>query len=423
MFKPFRTAVVLGAGVMGAQIAAQLANAGLTVYLLDLAAAGNKNAIVEAGFKKVLNLKPTLLFTEKTVRRIILGNFEEHFHRVAEVDWVIEAVVENLDIKRQLMEKVQEIVHEDAIISTNTSGLTIHQIAQSLSQPFRRRFLGTHFFNPLRYLKLLEVIPTPDTDSQVLERIQWFGRFHLRKEVVVAKDTPNFIANRIGIYAVMLSLRAYIGQGYTIEEVDVLTGTLVGRSKSATFRTADIAGLDTLVYVAENLYPVIPQDESREVFRVSDWLRQMVRMGALGTKAGRGFYKKEGERILSLNPNNLEYELPKPLNLGELEAIASVEDLGSRLRFLYQDKGRAGTFFRQTTLEMLGYSARRIPEIAESPSDIDRAMRWGFKWQLGPFEIWNILGFETVLADMKGSGIQLPAWVEKMPHKYTDGFY
>jgi len=424
MLKPFRTAAVLGAGVMGSQIAAHLANAGLTVYLLDLPAnASNKNELVETSFKKALKLSPPIFFTEKTARRVILGNFDQHFHRVAQVDWVIEAVMENLGIKQQLMERLEGVIGKDTIVSTNTSGLPIRAIAKGRSDSFRKRFLGTHFFNPPRYLKLLEVIPTTDTDPQVLERVKWFGRLHLGKGVVVAKDTPNFIANRIGVYVTMLGLRALIEQGYTIEEIDTLTGTIAGRPKSATFRTADLVGLDTLMYVADNLYPAIPHDESREVFRVPELLRKLVETGTLGAKTGQGFYKKQDRQILSLNLQTLTYEPAKPLNLGDIAAIDKIPDLGARLRALYHDPSRAGAFFRQSTLQMLGYSACRIPEIADSPADIDRAMRWGFGWELGPFEIWDALGFETVLADMKAAGIPVPEWVERMQYAGVGGFY
>ena len=413
MFKPFRTAAVLGAGVMGSQIAAHLANAGLTVHLLDLPANGsNKNELVETSFKKALKLSPPIFFTEKTARRVILGNFDEDFHSVAKVDWVIEAVVENLDVKRKLMERLESEIRSDAVVSTNTSGLPIHAIAQGRSDSFKKRFLGTHFFNPPRYLKLIELIPTTDTDPQVLERMKLFGELHLGKGVVVAKDTPNFIANRIGMYVTMLGLQALL-QGYTIEEIDTLTGTIAGRPKSATFRTADLVGLDTLMYVAGNLYPAIPHDESREVFRVPELLRKLVETGTLGAKTGQGFYKKQDRQILSLNPETLAYEPAKPLNLGDIEAISKIPDLGDRLRALYRDRGRAGEFFRESILKTLSYSACRIPEIADNPTDIDNAMRWGFGWEIGPFEIWNALGFETVLADMKAAEISVPEWVEK----------
>ncbi|MBF2005327.1 MAG: enoyl-CoA hydratase/isomerase family protein [Chlorogloeopsis fritschii C42_A2020_084] len=414
MFKPFRTAAVLGAGIMGTQIAAHLANAGLTVHLLDIPAkTSNKNEIVESAFKKALKQSPPIFFTEKTARRVILGNFDEHFHRIADVDWVIEAVVENLAIKQQLMARVEEVIRDDTVVSTNTSGLPINAIAQGRSESFHKRFLGTHFFNPPRYLKLLELIPTKNTSTEVINRMQWFGSLYLGKGVVVAKDTPNFIANRIGMYVTMLGLRALTEQGYTIEEIDTLTGTLVGRPKSATFRTADLVGLDTLLYVAENLYPAIPQDESREIFRVPQLLRKLVETGSLGVKTGQGFYKKQGKEILSINPGTLAYEPAKPMNLGDIEALSQIHDLKKRLHILYQHPGRAGDFFRQLTLNILAYSARRIPEIADSPADIDKAMRWGFGWELGPFEIWDALGFETVLADMKAASIPVPEWVEE----------
>jgi 3-hydroxyacyl-CoA dehydrogenase len=424
MHKPFRTAAVLGAGVMGTQIAAHLANAGLTVHLLDLPAkTSNKNELVEGAFKKALTQSPPIFFTEKTARRVILGNFDDHFHRVAEVDWVIEAVVENLDIKKELMQRLEETIRDDAIVSTNTSGLLIHAIAEGRSESFRRRFLGTHFFNPPRYLKLLELIPTADTDPQVLAQMQWFGQIHLGKGVVIAKDTPNFIANRIGMFVTMLGVKAWTEQGYTIEEIDTLTGTIAGRPKSATFRTADLVGLDTLLYVAYNLYPAIPHDESREIFRVPNVLKKLVETGTLGAKTGQGFYKKQKGEILSLNPETMAYEPARPSNLGEIDAIEKMPDVGDRLRALYADSGRAGEFFRQSTLAILNYSANRIPEIANCVTDIDRAMRWGFGWELGPFEIWDALGFEPVLTDMKAAGMPVPAWVETMQQMCAKSFY
>jgi 3-hydroxyacyl-CoA dehydrogenase len=414
MFKPFRTAAVLGAGVMGSQIAAHLANAGLIVHLLELPAkTSNKNELVETAFKKALKLSPPIFFTQKTAHRVILGNFDEHFHRLADVDWVIEAVVETIAIKQQLMERLEGVIRDDTVVSTNTSGLPIHAIAQGRSDSFRKRFLGTHFFNPPRYLKLLELIPTQNTDPQILERLKWFGNLHLGKGIVVAKDTPNFIANRIGMYATMLGLRALTEQGYTIEEIDTLTGTITGRPKSGTFRTGDLVGLDTLMYVADNLYPAIPHDEEREVFHVPNLLRKLVETGTLGVKAGQGFYKKQGKEILSINPVTLAYEPAKPLNLGDIEAIAKIPDLKERLRVLYLSSGRGGAFFRQSILQILGYSARRIPEIADIPGEIDRAIRWGFGWELGPFEIWDVLGFETVLADMKAANISMPEWLQE----------
>ncbi|MBF2027421.1 MAG: enoyl-CoA hydratase/isomerase family protein [Oscillatoriales cyanobacterium C42_A2020_001] len=424
MVKPFRTAAVLGAGVMGAQIAAHLANAGLMVHLLDMPAqVGDKNALVEGAFKKALKQSPPIFFTEKTTQRVILGNYDEHFDRLSQVDWVIEVVVENLVIKQQLMERIEKTVNQETVISTNTSGLSIHAIAQGRSQSFRQRFLGTHFFNPPRYLKLLELIPTADTSPDVIERIQWFGRMHLGKGIVIAKDTPNFIANRIGVFVSMLGLKAFTNQGYTIEEIDTLTGTLIGRPKSATFRTADLVGLDTLLYVADNLYPAIPQDEQRELFKVPELMRKLVETGSLGAKTGQGFYKKVEGEIRSLNPKTFAYELPKPVNLGNIEGIQKLPKLEDRLQKLYHHKGRAGDFFRNSILQTLVYSAHRIPEIADRPADIDQAMRWGFGWERGPFEIWDILGFDPILTDMQKAGYPIPAWIEEMAREGVTRFY
>ena len=424
MDKPFRTAAVLGSGVMGTQIAAHLANAGLTVHLLDLAGpAGNPNQRVEMALKKGQKQTAPIFFTSKTARRVLPGNFDQDFDRLAQVDWVIEAVVEKLEIKRQLMERLDQILGGETVVSTNTSGLPIQAIAEGRSDAFRRRFLGTHFFNPPRYLKLLELIPTPETDPQVLQRLQWFGRLYLGKGVVVAKDTPNFIANRIGIFVTMLGLRAFLEQGYTIEEIDTLTGTVAGRPKSATFRTADLVGLDTLMYVAENLYPAIPNDESRDVFQIPQLLRQLVETGSLGAKTRQGFYKKVDHQILSLNPKTLTYEPAQPLHLNGIKGIQKNKNLKDRLRALYRDTGRVGQFFRPTTLEILGYSARRLPEIADSPADVDRAMRWGFGWELGPFEIWDTLGFDTVLTDMKATDLPVPEWIEEMHQGGATSFY
>ena len=426
MYKPFRTAAVLGAGVMGAQIAAHLANAGLKVLLLDLPSTeGKKNALVESLFKRATKLKPTPFFTDKIPHRITLGNLEDDFHRLGEVDLVIESVVEDLQVKRDLMARVEAVVNEEAVISTNTSGLPIHDLAQGRSESFRRRFLGTHFFNPPRYLKLLELIPTTDTDTDVLERVKEFGRVHLGKGIVVAKDTPYFISARSGMYVNMLNIDQGLIEGdYTVEEIDFLTGTLIGFPKSATFRTYDVVGLDTVVRAFDNLYDKIPDDESREVFRVPDLIRQLIEKGALGAKTKRGFYKKEGKQILSINPQTLDYEPPKPMNLGdEIGEIAKIKDLPTRLRALYNERGRAGAFFRKFLLETLGYCTRRLPEIANSPIDIDRGLRWGWAWTLGPFQMWDAIGFETVLADMKASGVSVPEWVEKMQQSGATSFY
>lgn len=419
---PFRSAAVLGAGVMGAQIAGHLANVGLTVDLLDMPAPdGPKNGTVEGLFQRACALKPPPFFTADVPARIRLGNFEEHWERLADVDWVIEVVVENMDIKRSVLERIESVVRDDAVISTNTSGLPIRELARDRSAGFRARLLGTHFFNPPRYMKLLELVPTEDTDPAVVERVRHFGRVHLGKGVVIAKDTPNFIANRVGVHAILQAVRKMEEGGYTIEEVDALTGPLIGHPKSATLRTCDVVGLDTLAHVANNLWEAVPDDESRDAFVVPSVLQELVDAGAVGAKAKRGFYKKEGRAILSWDTATKSYAESRPVDL-ELGAIAKAGGLDARLRALYEDGGRAGAFFRETTLDMLAYAARRIPEITDSPADLDRAICWGFGYELGPFATWDVLGFERVLADMRQAGLEVAPWVEEMERQGSHAF-
>lgn len=410
---------------MGAQIAAHLANAGLQVCLLDIAPkeGANKNAIVEKQFKAATKKKPDPFFTKDAAKRIKLGNFDEHFSWLETVDWVIEAVVERLDIKLQVMKRIEDVARDDAIISTNTSGIPIREIGQHCSENFRKRLLGTHFFNPPRYLKLLELIPTVDTDPNVLARVAEFGRIHLGKGIVIANDVPYFVGNRIGIYGMMGAMDYFIRGEYSIEEIDALAGPLIGRPKSAMFRTADVVGLDVMLDVANNLYEKAADDESRETFKAPELLKQLVAQGALGAKTRAGFYKKEGKVIRSINPETGQYEDPKPLNVGDLNAIKQAGALPARMQALYEDEGRAGRFFRATTLDMLGYSARRIPEITANPANVDRAIRWGFGYEMGPFETWDALGFERLLDDMKAQGVELPAWIDEMAAKGVTQFY
>ena len=423
MFKPFRTVAVLGAGVMGSQIAAHFANAGLRVHLLDIATAegtnpAERNSLVNAAFKKAQKLSPPIFFSDKGMGRIQLGNYEDHFHRLAEADWIVEAVIENLEIKQQLMARLDGVVKANAVISSNTSGLPVHQIVSGCTQQFRQQFLGTHFFNPPRYLKLLELIPTIDTDLNVLARMVWFGREYLGKGVVLAKDTPNFIANRIGLFTTFLGINA-LDQGYSIEEIDVLTGRLVGRPKSATFRTVDLVGLDTLQYVATHLCQAVPDDEQQDSFAVPLLLSRLVEAGALGAKTGHGFYRKVKGEILSVNPETLAYEAAKPIQLEGVKEIAHQPELAQRLRSLYALPGRAGDLFRQMTWAMLSYSACRLLEIADSPVEVDQAMRWGFGWEMGPFEIWDVLGVRRVMNDLIAEQYSLPDWIQDM----VDGDY
>lgn len=423
-FLPFRKAAVLGAGVMGAQIAAHLANAGLEVLLLDIPAPkGTRNAFAAGALKMMGKMKPAPFASKKAASRIAIGNLEDDLHRIGEAEWVIEVVKENLDIKKALMAKVQANCHPDAIISTNTSGLPIAEIAGDCDPQFRRRFLGTHFFNPPRYLKLLEIIPTPDTDPHIVAQIQWFGRVHLGKSIVIAKDTPNFIANRIGTYAMMQAFRYFTEKGYTVEEVDALTGPVVGNAKSATFRTADVVGLDTLLYVAENLYHAIPGDESRDGQLAPPLLKKMVENGLLGAKVKAGFYKKVGKDILSLNPESLQHEAPQAMNLGDFDSIKKIPNMAERLQALYNAPGRPGDFTREYLLDLMGYCVRRIPEIADRPVEIDRALCWGFAREVGPFQIWDMLGYQRVLGDMRKAGMTIPAWLEEMDGAGHHAFY
>ena len=420
---PFRKAAVLGAGTMGAQIAAHLANAGLQVFLFDVPAGEgkNRNAIVERGLKAVSQLKPAPFFDEAALRRVEPGNFEDHLDRLSDVEWVIEAVVEQLDVKRALFERVESIIRPGTIVSTNTSGLPVEQIAAGRGEAFRRAFLGTHFFNPPRYLRLLELIPSPDTDPDILARIAHFGRIHLGKSIVVAKDTPYFIGNRIGVYGMMQAVRGFTEQGYAIEEIDALTGQLVGRPRSATFRTADVVGLDVLWAVARNLHEAVADDESRAAFSPPELLGRLVQAGRLGQKTRAGFYRKEDGEIKSVDPETLEYSSARPILLPGLKKIRKLRTTGDRLRALYESRGRAGAFVRGTTLDLLAYAARRIPEISDRPADVDRAVRWGFGWELGPFEMWDVIGVERVLNDLSDAGLEAPAWVNDAVR--AGGFY
>lgn len=413
---PFRTAAVIGAGTMGAQIAAHLANAGVEVLLLDLSSEGSDpRALVKKRLKDASNLKPSPFFTKATSQRIRCGTIEHDLEKISDVEWVIEAVVERLDIKQALLEKIEAHTGQGNIISTNTSGIPIRALVQGRSLEFRQRFLGTHFFNPPRYLGLLEIIPHADTPPQVLDKIAWYARVHLGKNVVQANDVPYFIANRIGIYGMMGAMDQFVTGGYTIEEIDTLTGPLAGRPKSATFRTADLVGLDVMQLVCANLYESVPQDESRERFSVPTVLKELVSQGALGAKTKAGFYRKEGRIIRSLNLASGQYEDPSELNLGDLRKIKSEGPLHRRLSALFKDEGRAGAFFRTTMLDLMAYAARRIGEVTDSPARVDQAICSGFGWEMGPFETWDAIGFDTVRAAMTKEGLVLPEWVLDMP--------
>src|SRR6202045_599055 len=399
-----KTVAVLGAGTMGARIAAHLANAGMHCWLLDmvpsevtpdektrgltLADPRLRNRIVRAGFEGAQKARPAAFFTPATASRITIGNFEDNLAWCAQADWIIEAVAENLAIKRGLLQKVAALRRPGTIVTTNTSGLPIHQIAEGFDDDFQRHWAGTHFFNPPRYMKLVELISGPATSPEVIDTLTDFCDRRLGKGVVRAKDTPNFIANRIGTFSMLTSLSLMTRFGMTIEEVDACTGPAVGWPKSATFRTADIVGLDVLAHVVRNIYENAPDDESREFYRVPPLIEEMMKRGWLGEKTGSGFYRRVekggGTEILTLDWQKMEYRKRQAPKFGSIEAGKAIEDTRERLRELTgpalegQGGDKANRFLWTSLSEMCLYAARCIPEIANSIVDVDRAMRWGF---------------------------------------------
>jgi 3-hydroxyacyl-CoA dehydrogenase len=381
-----RSVAVLGAGVMGAQIAAHFANAGVPALLLDVTVDAARD-----GLKRARSLKPDPFFTPDAAKLISTGSFDE-LARITESDWNIEAIIEQLDIKRSLLEKVDAARRHGSIVSSNTSGIPIAALAEGRSDDFRRHWLGTHFFNPPRYLHLLEVIPTADTAKEVVEAVSAFADLHLGKGVVIAKDSPNFIGNHIALYGVVQILRQIESGAFTIEEVDAMTGPALGRPKSATFRTLDLAGVDILAHVVHNLYETLPDEAGRREFVLPAFVEKMVERKMIGEKAGQGFYKRlkkpDGEsEILTIDPATLEYRPRKSPQLGSLEAAAPIADVRERVRTLYNGKDRVGEFLRATLTPTLEYTRQVTPRIAYSPDDVDRVMRWGFGWELGPFEL------------------------------------
>ena len=394
--RPIRSVAVLGAGTMGAQIAAHVANAGLPVLLLDLDA-----DTAASGLKRAAALKPDPFFMRDTQTRIRLGGFDRDLPEISGCDWIIEAIIERLDAKQALLEQVETHRRADAIVTSNTSGIPIGTIAEGRTKAFRRHWLGCHFFNPPRYLRLVEIIPTGDTDPAVVAALSWFVDRQLGKGGVVAKDTPSFIANRIGLFGVTRVLEQLANGRYTIEEIDAMTGPVVGRPKSATFRTMDIAGIDILAHVASNLSARLDTEAERRAFELPPLISQLVERGWIGEKAGQGFYRKErgqgGSRILTLNPATMDYRPRQSARLGALEAAQAIDDPGERIRSLFLASDTVGEFMRATLGRTLLYAAETAFSIAHTTDDVDRAMRWGFGWDQGPFELWDAIGVETVL--------------------------
>jgi 3-hydroxyacyl-CoA dehydrogenase len=437
-------AAVLGSGTMGAQIAAHLANAGIEVLLLDIAPAELtsqeqarglaldsqqvRNRIVNAGLEAAKKIKPAAGFAPSCASLIKTGNFDDDLATIAEADWIIEAIVENLEIKRTLFSRVDAVRRAGSIVSSNTSGISIRAMSEGMSDDFRRHFLGTHFFNPPRYLKLLEIIPNADTDPEAVSFIADFCDRRLGKGIVYAKDTPNFIANRVATFSALSSMRVMIEGGYTIEEVDAITGPVVGRPKSATFRTSDIVGLDVSLYVADNLYAAVATDEQREVLKPPELLRDVVKRGWTGNKAGQGFYKKtrgEGGKTeyLVLDYATMEYRASQKVRFPSLDAAKTIEDTAERIRTLVYGKDRVGEFLWKTISVNLIYTANRIPEIADDIVNIDNAVRWGFNHQFGTFELWDVIGVEKSVAKMREDGREIPSLVTKLLDSGKKSFY
>jgi 3-hydroxyacyl-CoA dehydrogenase len=440
---------VIGAGTMGARIAAHLANAGIPCYLLDivpselnaaekakgltLQSPAVRNRIVLAGFEAAKKSRPAAFFTPETARLVTPGNLEDNLAWCGEVDWIVEAVAENLEIKRGLFARIETVRKPGTIVTTNTSGLPIHLIAEGRSEDFQQHWAGTHFFNPPRYMKLVELIPGPKTRREVLDSLNEICDYRLGKGVVVAKDTPNFIANRIGTFSMLNVLRQMQALDLTIEEVDACTGLAIGQPKSATFRTTDIVGLDVLAHVIRNIYDNIPNDESREMWRVPAFMEEMLKRGWLGEKTGGGFYKrvkKDGDKeILSLDWKTLEYRPRQKAKFGSLEAGKAIEDTRERLRALVapalEGKGgdKANRFLWSCLSENCLYAARRVPEIANSVVDVDRAMRWGFAWELGPFEVWDAISVEKMAGAIEREGKQIPPVVTQVLALPRKSFY
>jgi len=440
--------VVLGAGTMGAGIAAHCANVGLEVSLLDiapdtptpdeekrgltLASPAVRNRIVRAGYDRMAKSRPASLANADAGKRIRVGNFADNFTWVGDADWIIEVIIERLGPKQALMARIEEARKPGSIVSSNTSGIPLHEIAAGRGADFKAHFLGTHFFNPPRYLKLLEVIPLPETDPTVVRQMKAFGENVLGKGVVICKDTPNFIANRFGSFDGMFGARWALDNGYTIEETDALTGPLLGRPNTATFRLADLAGIDIMAGVADNLYAAAPDDESREEFKTPSLVRRLVQEGRLGNKSGQGFYKQvsgpQGREfhVLDTDSPDLAYRPQRKVEEPIIAEAQRIGDLGERLRFIMAqaDEGdRGAKLIEMLTVPAIAYAARRVPEMSDDIVAIDDAIRWGFARQMGPFETWDALGVRPTVERMERLGATVPDWVRAMLAAGNESFY
>ena len=423
--RTIRRVAVLGAGTMGARIAAHFANAGVPSVLLDIVIPGqpNRNAAALKGIENAAKQKPGGFMTDSAAALIKPGNFEDNLHEVADCDWIIEAVVENLELKRELYAKVEKVRRQSSILSTNTSGIPLTKIAEGFSSDFRKHFLGTHFFNPPRYLHLLEIIPGPETDPHVLSFVEDYGDRRLGKGIVLCKDTPNFIANRVGSFFGGTIAKVTLDGGYTVEEVDALTGPLIGLPNSASFRLLDIVGLDVWSHVGTNLYHAVPNDPWRDRFLPTDYQKKMLENKWLGDKTGQGFYKRVGKDFHAIDLKTLEYRPAEKVKFASVEAAKPIDDLAPRLRALVAANDRAGTFLWSVFSDLFLYSAEMVPEISDNIYNVDRAMRWGYANKLGPFELWDTLGFRDVVNRLEKEGRKLPENIQEMVQQGASSFY
>ncbi len=418
MTKKIEKVAVLGAGVMGAQLAAHFTNAGVPALLFDIS-----QEIAEKGKQAALNLKPAPFYNPRSADLITPRNYDQHIADLEGVDWVLEAVVERVDIKQSVFQNILPHLKKSAIVSSNTSGISIAKMMEGMPAELQRRFLVTHFFNPPRYMRLLEIVAGEKTDPACVSALSDFCEEVLGKGIVPAKDTPNFIANRIGTFGMMLTMKLTRAMKLTVEEVDKLTGTIVGRPKSATYRTADVVGLDTLAHVAANTYEFCPDDEQRDVFKAPGFLTKMLEAGRLGQKVKQGFYQKVGKEILSLNLDTLEYGPQKKVRFDGYRVARGFHTTRGKIKALAYSDDPAGKFFWELLSGTLIYTANRVPEIADHIVSVDNAMKWGFGWELGPFETWDAIGLEKSVQRMQAEGKKVPSWVRSMLGSGHKSFY
>lgn len=435
MKRSIRKVAVLGSGVMGSRIACHFAGIGVQVLLLDMVPKSaeastqpaERNKLVNDALQAAVKSNPSPVFTKEVVKRITTGNFDDNMKDIAGCDWIIEVVVERLDIKQLIYEKVEKFRKPGTLVTSNTSGIPIHMMAEGRSEDFKKHFCGSHFFNPPRYLRLLEIIPTPHTDPEIVDFLMHYGDLYLGKTTVLCKDTPAFIANRIGVFSIMSIFHIMNKLGLSIDEVDALTGPIIGRPKSATFRTADVVGIDTLVKVAKGVADNCPDDEAKAIFTIPTWLETVVNNNWLGDKTGQGFFKKTksaaGKEILTLNLQTMEYGPRSKPKFASIDAAKPVEDLKQRIKMLSASPDKAGEFYRQFHFSLFSYISHRIPEISDEIYRLDDAMMAGFGWEIGAFESWDTLGAAKTVEAMKAAGYSVAAWVDEMLASGANSFY